>query len=332
MLAGAAVMDSALLLVAANQPCPMPQTREHLAAVEIMDLDQIIILQNKIDIIIKDPNACIKQKEDIKNFIEGTVAEGAPIIPISAQLCYNIDTVVDYVTRIPIPVRDFISPPQLIIIRSFDVNKPGEDAETLKGGVAGGTILKGVLRVGDKVSIKPGLITKSQRTGAVQCREIQSQITSLMADENRLMYAVPGGLIGVGLKVDPLITRQDQLVGQIIGHPESMPDVLSEIDAQFYLLKRLLGVKTTSRQTDAEKRNKVSPLKTDELLLINVGSTSLAGKIISVKKDTVKIEFSKPVCANIGEKIALSRRIDNNFRLIGWGEIKRTHSSKNYNN
>jgi len=84
MLAGAAVMDSALLLVAGNQPCPQPQTSEHLAAVEIMDLDQIIILQNKIDIIIKDPHACVKQQQDIKNFIEGTVADGAPIIPISA--------------------------------------------------------------------------------------------------------------------------------------------------------------------------------------------------------------------------------------------------------
>ena len=49
-----------------------------------MDLDQIIILQNKIDIIIRDQNACIKQQEDIKKFINGTVADGAPIIPISA--------------------------------------------------------------------------------------------------------------------------------------------------------------------------------------------------------------------------------------------------------
>lgn len=73
------------------------------------------------------------------------MADGAPIIPISAQLKYNIDAVIDYLCRIPIPTRDFTSPPQMIIIRSFDVNKPGEDAETLKGGVAGGTILRGVL-------------------------------------------------------------------------------------------------------------------------------------------------------------------------------------------
>ena len=51
MLNGAAVMDGALLLIAANETCPQPQTSEHLAAVEIMRLQHIIILQNKIDLI-----------------------------------------------------------------------------------------------------------------------------------------------------------------------------------------------------------------------------------------------------------------------------------------
>ena len=74
-------------------------------------------------------------------------------------------------------------------------------------------------------------------------QSILTQITSLMADNNHLMYAVPGGLIGVGLKVDPYMTRTDRLVGQIIGHPGKMPEVALEIDAQFYLLRRLLGVK-----------------------------------------------------------------------------------------
>lgn len=240
---------------------------------------------------------------------------------------YNIDCVVDYLCRIPIPVRDFVSPPQMIIIRSFDVNKPGEEVETLKGGVAGGTILKGVLKVGDLISIRPGLITKNQRTGAVQWREIESQIVSMKADDNHLMYAIPGGLIGMGLKVDPFITRSDSLVGQIIGHPGSMPDVLSEIDVSYYLLKRLLGVKSTGK--DGQKINaKVGTLKQDELLMVNVGSQSLAGKVITVKKESVRIEFTKPVCANIGDKIALSRRVDNNFRLIGWGEIKKCHKQK----
>mmetsp|Transcript_10289 Transcript_10289/g.7690 ORF Transcript_10289/g.7690 Transcript_10289/m.7690 type:complete len:217 (-) Transcript_10289:373-1023(-) len=213
MLAGAAVMDSALLLIAGNESCPQPQTSEHFAAVIIMKLEHIIILQNKIDIIIKEPGQAIRHCDDIKRFIKGSIAENAPIIPISAQLKYNIDAVVDYLCRIPIPVRDFTSPPNLIVIRSFDVNRPGEDAENLKGGVAGGTILKGVLKVGDEVEIRPGITRKDFQTGHISWTHIISRITSLKADENHLMYAVPGGLIGVGLTVDPFITRSDRMVG-----------------------------------------------------------------------------------------------------------------------
>ena len=151
----------------------------------------------------------------------------------------------------------------------------------------------------------------------------------MKADDNHLMYAIPGGLIGMGLKVDPFITKSDSLVGQIIGHPGHMPDVLSEIDVSYYLLRRLLGVKQGTK--DGQKINtKVSTLKQDELLMVNVGSLSLAGKVINVKKESVRIEFTRPCCANIGDKIALSRRVDNNFRLIGWGEIKKCHKQKDH--
>jgi translation initiation factor 2 subunit 3 len=135
----------------------------------------------------------------------------------------------------------------------------------------------------------------------------------------------------VGLKVDPYITRSDSLVGQIIGHPGSMPEVLIEIEVAYFLLKRLLGVRSGATAGDGEGRNKVSSLKQDEFLMINVGSQSLGGKVVIVKKDSVRIEFQKPVCANLGDKIAMSRRVDNNFRLIGWGEIKRSFNSQKYN-
>jgi len=141
MLNGAAVMDGALLLIAANEPCPQPQTSEHLAAVEIMRLQHIIILQNKVDLVTEA--AALNQHEAISRFIQGTIAESAPVVPISAQLKYNIDAVCEYVIRkIPVPVRDFTSPPQMIVIRSFDVNKPGSEVDELKGGVAGGSILQ----------------------------------------------------------------------------------------------------------------------------------------------------------------------------------------------
>ena len=196
-------MDAALLLVAGNQPYPQPQTREHLIAVDIMKLEHIIVLQNKIDIVWKDKNSVQKQHDEIKKSLSGGGGSSAPVIPISAQLKYNIDVVVDYLCRIPIPKREFSVPPYMIVIRSFDVNKPGEDAETLRGGVAGGTILKGCLRVGEEIAIRPGYITRNTQTGQTNWTEIRSQITTLKADENHLMYAVPGGLLAVGMKVDP---------------------------------------------------------------------------------------------------------------------------------
>ena len=213
MLAGAAVMDAALLLVAGNMPYPQPQTREHLIAVDIMRLEHIIVLQNKIDIVIKDKQSIIKQQEEIKKSLNSNSGASAPIIPISAQLKYNIDVVVDYLCRIPIPVREFTVPPYMIVIRSFDVNKPGEEAESFKGGVAGGTILKGCLKVGDEIAIRPGKLTRSTSTGRTSWTEIRSVILTLKADSNQLMYAIPGGLIAVGTKVDPQFTRSDNMVG-----------------------------------------------------------------------------------------------------------------------
>ncbi|CAN1323891.1 Eukaryotic translation initiation factor 2 subunit 3 [Linum perenne] len=141
MLNGAAIMDGALLLIAANETCPQPQTSEHLAAIEIMRLKHIIILQNKVDLV--QESVAQNQHETIQQFIKGTVAEDAPVVPISAQLKYNIDAVCEYIVKkIPVPERDFTLPPNMIVIRSFDVNKPGYEVDDIKGGVAGGSILK----------------------------------------------------------------------------------------------------------------------------------------------------------------------------------------------
>lgn len=317
MLNGAAVMDAALLLVAGNEPCPQPQTSEHLAAVEIMRLGNIIILQNKVDLVKQDQ--AIQQHEQIRKFVAGTVADQAPIIPISAVLKYNIDAVVEYIChRVPVPVRDFTSVPRLIVIRSFDVNKPGEDVENLKGGVAGGSILQGVLRVGDEIEVRPGIVTKDTG-GVVSCHPIYSQIISLYAEHNDLKFAVPGGLIGVGTKIDPTLTRADRLVGQVLGLRGHLPDVFTEVEISFYLLRRLLGVKTQ----EGSKQAKVQKLQKQEILMVNIGSTATGGKVLAVKQDLAKIQLTQPVCTQEGEKIALSRRVDKHWRLIGWGQIRR---------
>lgn len=126
MLNGAAIMDGALLLTAANESCPQPQTAEHLVAMEIMGMKDIIVLQNKIDLV--QESMVAEHHKDIQKFIQGTIGDGAPVIPVCGQLKYNIDVVCEYIVKkIPIPERDFVSPPRMIIVRSFDVNKPGSE-------------------------------------------------------------------------------------------------------------------------------------------------------------------------------------------------------------
>lgn len=316
MLNGAAVMDAALLLIAGNEPCPQPQTSEHLAAVEIMKLQHIIILQNKVDLIREQ--AAEEHWKSIVNFVRGTVADGAPIVPISAQLKYNIDAVNEYIVkRVPVPVRDFSATPRLIVIRSFDVNKPGSEIDELKGGVAGGSILSGVLRLGQEIEVRPGIVTKDTE-GKIHCRPIYSRIVSLLAEHNPLQFAVPGGLIGVGTKIDPTLCRADRLVGQVLGEVGKLPAIYTELEINYFLLRRLLGVKS-----DDKKQTKVQKLAKNEVLMVNIGSTSTGGRVMSVKADLAKIFLTSPACTEVGEKIALSRRIDKHWRLVGWGSVRR---------
>lgn len=317
MLNGAAVMDAALLLIAGNESCPQPQTSEHLAAIEIMKLKHMIILQNKIDLV-KETQAK-EQYEQILRFVKGTIAEGSPIVPISAQLKYNIEVICEYIIKnIPVPSRDFLSPPRLIVIRSFDVNKPGCEVDDLKGGVAGGSILRGVLKVGQEIEIRPGIISKDAE-GKLKCQPIFSKIVSLFTEHNDLQYAAPGGLIGVGTKIDPTLCRADRMVGQVLGAVGALPDIYTELEISYFLLRRLLGVKTEGDK----KAAKVQKLAKNEMLMVNIGSLSTGSRVLAVKADLAKIVLTQPVCTEIGEKIALSRRVDRHWRLIGWGEIRR---------
>ncbi|KAJ8984727.1 hypothetical protein NQ317_004991 [Molorchus minor] len=267
MLNGAAVMDAALLLIAGNESCPQPQTSEHLAAIEIMKLKHIIILQNKIDLV-KEGQAK-EQHEQIVKFVQGTVAEGAPIIPISAQLKYNIEY------------------PQ------------------------------GVLKVGQEIEVRPGLVSKDSE-GKLTCRPIFSRIVSLYTEQNELQFAVPGGLIGVGTKIEPTLCRADRLVGQVLGAVGALPSIFIELEVSYYLLKRLLGV----RMEGDKKGAKVQRLSKSEVLLVNIGSLSTGGRVVATKADLCKIALTNPVCTEVGEKIALSRRVEKHWRLIGWGQIR----------
>jgi len=324
MLNGTAVMDAAILLVASNESCPQPQTKEHLAAIDLMGLKHIIVLQNKIDLI-KREKAQINFME-IRKFVQGTPAENSPIIPMSAQLKYNIDVLCDYLTNyIPLPIRDFTQNPKMVVIRSFDVNTPGSEVEQLRGGVCGGSLIHGVLKLDQEIEIRPGVSRRDENdpNGPERITPIRTKIMSLMSDKNQLQFAVPGGLIAVGTKCDPTLCRQDRMVGQILGTPGNLPDVYRQIEIKTHLLPRLLGV--AQDENTKKKDSKIKPLEKHENLMLNIGSLSCGGRVLTVKSDTnrARVGLSQSVCTQVGEKVAISRRINRAWRLIGWGEIRK---------
>ncbi|MBS7614155.1 translation initiation factor IF-2 subunit gamma [Candidatus Bathyarchaeota archaeon] len=308
MLSGAAVMDGVILVIAADEPCPQPQTREHLAAIEIVGINKIVIAQNKVDLV--DKARALKSYQEIKAFTKGTVAEKAPVIPISAQNQVNIDLLLYMLEKhIPTPIRDPAKPPRLHVVRSFDVNKPGTPIDNLVGGVIGGSIYQGVFRVGEEIEIRPG-ITKPQSSSY---EPLFTEIVSLHAGGRQVKEAYCGGLVGVGTLLDPSLTKADGLIGNIVGKPGTLPQTRLEMSLEFHLFERAVGTK--------EMLN-VEGINVGEFLLLDVGTAPTVGKVVTKKKDVAELQLTRPVCAEDNARVAVSRKIGGRWRLIGFGIIK----------
>src|SRR5436853_636885 len=212
MLSGAAIMDGALLVIAANEDCPQPQTKEHLMALGIIGVDKIIIVQNKIDIV--DPKQAEENYKQILAFVKGTVAEGAPIVPVSAHHDVNLDVLLMMIQKvIPTKPHDETRPARMYVARSFDVNQPGISPEKIVGGVMGGSLILGRTKVGEGI-------------------------------------------------------------------------------------------------------------KTSEPLMVSVGTATTVGVVTSARENRADMALKIPVVAELGQRVAVSRRIGGKWRLIGYGVIK----------
>lgn len=306
MLSGAAIMDGAVLVIAANEECPQPQTKEHLMALDVIGVNDVIVVQNKIDIVSKE--RAIESYNEIKEFVKGTCAENAPIIPVSAQQGANMDILIEAMNNlIETPERNKDVNALMHVARSFDINKPGSKADKLKGGVIGGTLVQGTLKVGDTIEVRPGISNDNKWIN------LKSEIIGLEANGNNVDEVGPGGLIGVATKLDPSLTKADSLSGSVAGEVDTLPEVLHSFEMEAHLLERVVGTK--------EERD-VAPIKLKEPLMINCGTTTTIGVVTSTKNNLVTVNLKLPVCASKEARVALSRRVGARWRLIGYGIIK----------
>ncbi|NHI93967.1 MAG: translation initiation factor IF-2 subunit gamma [Candidatus Lokiarchaeota archaeon] len=309
-ISGVALMNAAILVISANEPCPQPQTREHYEALRISGIENFIIAQNKIELV--SPENALEHFESIKEFIGPELQDNVPIIPISAIHKANLDLLIQIIEeKVPTP-KTTGEDAFMYIARSFDVNKPGAEPEDLKGGVVAGTISRGRIKIGDSIEIRPGI--SRNENGKLVYKPLITEVISLHAgDVGTLEQVDSGGLIGVETKLDPALTKSDGMIGNVAGTPDTLPPVRDELDLSIKLLQRVVGSK---EQINVEK------IKQNELLMLNVGASTTVGIVENIgKKNICKVSLKRPVCAAKGQKIAVSRQISNRWRLIGYGTL-----------
>lgn len=309
MIAGASLMDGALLMVAANEVCPQPQTIEHLMTLEMSGVENLIVVQNKIDVVSEERAA--EHHQQIKEFLKGTRFADAPIIPISALRAVNMDLLLWAIEKyIPTPKRDLQASPRFYVARSFDTNKPGTNPVKMRGGVLGGAVVQGKLSEGDTLELRPGRVVEEANKKIA--RPIQTTILSMVSGNEPQQELTPGGSSGVMTTLDPSITASDSLAGVVVGRPGELPPIWYTVKMSVHLLERRVGV---------SGEESIEPLKAKELLMLNVHSSATVGVVTDLGKQEVTVSLRMPICASVGDRLTISRRVGTRFRLVGYGEL-----------
>src|SRR3989344_678574 len=238
------------------------------------------------------------------------IADNSPIIPVSAQQKINIDKVYKILAEAEIPLREVKSEPVFIIARSFDINKPGTSASELHGGVLGGSLMKGILKVGDEIEIKPGLnvIEKNQKI----YETVKTRIVSLQRGEHKVKEAGPGGSLAIETELDMTLTKADNLSGCVAGLNGKLPDISHNIKIKAQHFKEVLGM---------EEHVDVEDFKPSEMLMLSVNTSISVGRVKTVKDGILDLELNIPIVPFKEDNVGIARNIKGHWRLIGFGEM-----------
>ncbi len=305
VVAASSIIDGAMFVIAANEKCPQPQTIEHLAVLEAAGIKNVVVVQNKVDLVSKEQVQ--EHYKQITEFLKGTTLENAPIIPVIANAKVNLDALIQAIEEtIPTPKRDLAARPLMFVARSFDVNKPGTAVEKLTGGVIGGSIVRGEFKPGDEIEVLPGALRKKKEKEHYE--PLTTKITGISAGSETLEKAGPGGLIAFATETDPALSKADGLVGCVVGKKGDLPQAQSEITIEISPLKRVI--------------QEFSPgFMPSEPLVLGVGTTTTIGFITEQKKKILKLKLKKPIVAEKGAHLAVMRRANSRWRLYGTAKL-----------
>lgn len=301
-------IDMAIFVIAANQSCPQQQTLVHLSLIEIMNIKNVIILQNKIDLVTREK--AIENYNQIRELIKGTNIENASIIPVSCGLNIGLDVVLEEIINNINNINKENNLQSINIIRSFDINRPDCEINNLKGGVIGGTINNGKFSIDEDVYILPGLFNKTTNKSV----PLRTKIINIRTQKEDLKYATTGGLIALQTTIDPMLTRNNRLVGNLVVKE------LDLIDKDIYIKDEIRLQYKLFKYNFYDKDLPIKKLHNNELLQLQIGSAIVSGSCKLLNKNCI-ITLTRPVCCELNKNIIISRRNNKSWNIIGFGTI-----------
>lgn len=316
MLNGTCVMDYSILVESAvNQTIPAPQTVEHYQITNKVAIETKLVCLNKVDLLAKSKDKILSAVNSIRNF----VGNETPVIPVSGTLDCNIDVLCEYISNMKIPKKNLTSDFKMFVIRSFNVNNSNTSIADLKGGVIGGSLARGIIKNDQSVVIYPGQIiklTEKDKSGVEWTyKPLRSKVVSINTDKTKLKYAIPGGLIGVQLTIDPAMSRDDSLVGQV---------VFSE-DKNHDSIKIYEGIKvkySNINDNDIIDNKPEKNIKKGSHVQVNINSNNIKGTVVKCTENNVYIELEKPICVEHGDTVSINKILENSgISICGYGTV-----------
>lgn len=291
MLSGINIIDGAIVIISVNSKIKdKPQLIQHLGAIKVGNIKKVIICLNKIDLVSKD--TILERKEELDELLKEYDIKPFVIIPTSFTKNLGVNYLKQAIMLLFEP-NDIINKDDkeniFRITRSFDINKPNTDWQELKGGVIGGSVTSGTLKIGDEIEIKPGYKGVSLKT----------KIISLQTEDIKLDTITKGGLIGIGTDLDPFYCKDDFLAGQICSLVNKLPDNTTSIVIDYELVT-IFGF--------------VWKPVLNDIVTLQIGTTIIDAKLVNLKKNI--FELSKPCCILESDSIVICKKINNILRIV----------------
>lgn len=322
MMNGTCIMDYSMLVESCSNPTiPSPQSIEHYDITQKNGVETKIICLNKADLLVSNKQKIFDTVKDIDSYYcncehrKDNDNTKIPIIPVSGTHGSNIDVLCEYISKLSIPKKNLSDNLKMLIVRSFNVNSPGTNISEMKGGVVGGSLSRGILKIGQDVCVLPGFINKVNKDSHIQsetdsdpqptwsCTPLASKVININTDKSQLEYAISGGLVGVELTIDPAFSGDDRLVGQI---------VVLKSHVQKYKIYEKIKVEYTQ---------KIKQIKKNSSVQININSNNVMANVMKTSERNAYLDLEKPICVELNDKTTISLLENNCIDIAASGVI-----------